>query len=58
MVKAKIKTKSNYRNLNGTWLVVAEMVGTRVSCIVEIDGVNKTVDFGLTEITEFNYKLN
>jgi hypothetical protein len=56
-MKAKIKTKSNFRNLNHTWLTVAEMKGTRVTCIVpdDLSGKNLNVDFTIAEIEEFDY---
>lgn len=53
-MKALINTKSNFRNLNGQWLKVLEIVGTRVSCkhfAAEI-GREITIDFALTEIKE------
>ena len=54
-MKAKVNTKSNFRNLNGQWLEVKEIVGTRVSCIVETEEQGKqTVDFNLKEVTEMN----
>lgn len=54
-MKVVVKTKSNYRNLNGQPLTVKEAVGTRVTCIVEIDGLNVSVDFNLNEIVEILY---
>jgi hypothetical protein len=52
---AQVKTKSNFRNLNGQWLTVKEIVGTRVTCIVESEEFGKqTVDFNLKEVTQFN----
>lgn len=54
-MKAKVNTKSNYRNLNGQWLEVKEIVGTRVTCIVETEDLGKqNVDFNLKEITEMD----
>ena len=54
-MKAKVNTKSNFRNLNGQWLEVKEVVGTRVSCIVETEEHGKqTVDFNLKEVIEMN----
>ena len=54
-MKAKVNTKSNYRNLNGQWLEVKEIVGTRVSCIVDTEEFgNQTIDFHLKEITEMD----
>jgi hypothetical protein len=55
-MKAQIKTKSNYQNLNGQWLQVKEIVGTRVTCVIFSQEFQKniSVDFTLTEITQFN----
>jgi hypothetical protein len=55
-MKALIKTKSNYKKLNGTWLEVKEMTGTRVSCNVYNEELGKkiTVDFNLKEVVRFN----
>ena len=54
-MKAKINTTSNYRGLNGQWLELKEIVGTRVSCIVESEEFGKqTVDFKLSEVTELD----
>ena len=55
LVAAKINTKSNYRNLNGTFQQVIEMVEKRVTCRVQVDGKMQTIDFDLSEITEFRY---
>jgi hypothetical protein len=52
---AKIKTKSNFRNLNGTFQPVYEIVGTRVTCLVEIDGKVHQTDFNQSEIEEYKY---
>lgn len=58
-MKAKIKTRSNYRNLNGQWLKVVEIVGTRVSCLVETEDMGtQTVDFSLKEVEMMAYKSN
>jgi hypothetical protein len=54
LVTVKIKTKSNYRNLNGTILEVVEMRGKRVTC-KENNG-SLTMDFQLNEIEEIFYK--
>lgn len=52
-LKAKIETKSNYRNLNGQWLVVKQFLGTQVACtIIDEDLVSRTVDFHISEIKE------
>jgi hypothetical protein len=54
-MKAKIKTKSNYQNLNGQWLQVKEVSGTRVTCLNFSQEFQKTIsiDFTLNEISEF-----
>lgn len=57
-MKVLIKTKSNYRDLNGTWLQVHECVGTRVSCIVKDESAHKgqlIIDFNLSEVVEITY---
>lgn len=48
-LKALIKTKSNYKNLNGQWLTVKEFLGSIVACIGP-DG--QTIDFALSEIEQ------
>ena len=56
-MNAKIQTKSNYKNLNGQWLEVHEIRGTRVSCIVKDDEAKDgqiISDFTLSEIVEMN----
>ena len=54
-MKAKVNTKSNYKNLNGKWLDVIEIVGTRVSCSVDSNEFGKqTVDFHLRELTDLS----
>ena len=45
-----IKTKSNYRNLNGTIQKIFEIVGTRVTCLIEIDYRLMQVDFNINEV--------
>jgi len=55
LIAAKINTKSNYQNLNGTFQQVHQMIGNRVTCLVEIDGKLLKVDFILSEISEFRY---
>lgn len=55
LVSAKIETKSNFRNLNGKFYQVIQMVGTRVTCICEIEGKAVNVDFNLSEVVAFNY---
>ncbi len=46
-MEAIVKTKSNFRNLNGKSLEVIEIVGTRVSCKTFAEDLGKdiTVDF-------------
>lgn len=53
--KVIVKTKSNYRSLNGIELPIVEIVGTRVSCKVFDDEIGKfiTSDFGLSEVVKF-----
>jgi hypothetical protein len=52
----KVRTKSNYKNLNNTWLDVVECRGDRVSCIViDLDGREITSDFTLSEIIEIEW---
>lgn len=55
-MKAKVKTKSNYRGLNGHWLPVYEIRGTRVTLTV-IDEIHGEIhaDFTLSEIVEFSH---
>ena len=54
-MKVKVKTKSNYRNLNDRWLELKEVVGKRVTCIVELEGLGKqTIDFTLNEVIEID----
>jgi len=55
LVSAKIKTKSNYQNLNGNFYQVVQMVGKRITCLCEIEGRMINVDFHLSEIVEFNF---
>jgi hypothetical protein len=50
-MKVQVKTKSNYKNLNNQWLEVKEIVGTRVTCIIDFAEFGKqTVDFTLSEV--------
>ncbi len=55
-IKALIKTKSNYKNLNGQWLEVIEMADFRVSCKVFFEefGRYNIVDFHLKEVQKLN----
>ena len=52
MKKVRIKTRSNYRNLNGTLQKVYEVVGDRVTCSIFIEEFGKEVqvDFGKKEV--------
>jgi hypothetical protein len=52
-LKAKVNTKSNYKNLNGQWLEVKEFLGNLVACIiVDENGQRITADFNIREIEE------
>ena len=55
LVAAKINTKSNFRNLNGTFQQVYQMYGRRVTCLIEIEGKMHQVDFDLSEISEYQF---
>lgn len=50
-IYAKINTKSNFRSLNGMWMKVESMNGTRVTCYFN----DLKVDFTIKEISEFLY---
>lgn len=53
-LRAKINTKSNYRNLNDQFLDVHQMAGRRVTCICQNEfGHNIYVDFTIDEVSEF-----
>jgi hypothetical protein len=55
-MKAVVKTKSNFRNLNGQALEVHEIAGNRVSCIVydELAYNGRLItDFTLKEVERF-----
>lgn len=45
---AKIKTKSNYRNLNNKWVKIIEFLGTILYCT---DNIEK-FDINLNEVLE------
>lgn len=47
----KVNTKSNYRNLNGEWLEVYEIIGRRVTC--SIHSYPALMDFTVDEISEW-----
>ena len=51
-MQAIIKTKSNYRNLNGQTLKVIEIAGSRVTCEVIDEQTGQCIhaDFGLKEV--------
>ena len=53
-MKAKVSTKSNYKNVNGQWLEVKEFLGNMVSCVIfsEEEQRHITIGFTLKEITE------
>jgi len=55
-MKAKVKTKSNYRGLNGQWLPVYEIRGARVTLTI-VDELHGEIqaDFALSEIVEFSH---
>jgi len=50
---AKINTKSNYRNLNGKYVLVIKFLGTIVyGSFMDEDGRYYRSDFNLSEVTE------
>jgi len=52
-LKAKIQTKSNYRNLNGTFVIIVEFLGDIVVCqFQDENGKEVKADFGISEIKE------
>jgi len=55
-MKAQIKTKGNYRGLNGTIQDVVEVVGNRVTCLIYLEdyGCYCQVDFSNNEVTILN----
>jgi hypothetical protein len=59
MLKALIKTKTNFRNLNGTWLEVTEIKGNRVTCLHFDSELDRyiTIDFTSKEVKEFEYSI-
>jgi|SRR3972149_1388860 len=58
MIKVKVNTKGNYRHLNGYWLSVNEIVGTRVTCIIKSELSKETnVDFNLKEVVEMKTEV-
>jgi TnpA family transposase len=58
IIKALINTKSNYANLNGTYVKVISFLGGIVFCeYIDDDQIFRRCDFSLNEITkiiEFN----
>lgn len=51
----KVKTPSNYRNLNDKWLELKEIIGTRVTCSIQFGEFGtQTVDFNLKEVVEID----
>lgn len=53
-MKALVKTKSNYRNLNDTWVPIKKFMGSFVECEIFCIELNKkiTYDLYLFEIKE------
>jgi len=50
-MKALVKTKSNYRNLNGTWVNIIQFLGTIVYCeIIDESGTQVRFDLNIKEI--------
>lgn len=50
----QVKTKSNFRNLNGMWLPIKEIANTRVTCFVDTEFGGQHVDFYLPECVDFS----
>ena len=51
IMKALVKTKSNYRNLNGTWVNIIQFLGTIVYCeIIDESGTQVRFDLNIKEI--------
>jgi hypothetical protein len=52
-LKAQIKTKSNYKNLNGKFVKVIQFLGTIVYCeYINENGDVVRCDFSINEITQ------
>lgn len=53
-MRALIKTKSNYRNLNGTKLKIEKFEGRMITCLVYVPehGKEMQVVFSLGEVVE------
>lgn len=50
-LKGLIETKSNYANLNGTWVTILQFVGTVVYCeYTDEEQTLRRCDFSLSEI--------
>jgi len=54
-LKVVVKTKSNYKGLNGQVLKVKEILGTTIACLVFSEEFQKevTVDFNIKEVVKF-----
>lgn len=51
--KAQIKTKSNYKNLNGKFVKVIQFLGTIVYCeYINENGEAVRCDFSINEVTQ------
>jgi hypothetical protein len=46
-MKALVKTKSNYRNLNDTWVSIKKFMGSFVVCEIFCNELNKKIPFDL-----------
>ena len=50
-LKGLIETKSNYANLNGTWVTILQFIGTVVYCeYINEEQTKVRCDFSLSEI--------
>ena len=58
-MRVKVKTKSNFHNLNGQWLPLKEVVGTRVTVTMPFSEFGfQTIDFQLSEVVEMDTTTN
>lgn len=59
-IYAKVQTKSNYKGLNGEWLLVHQFLGKLVAVKVldEVTGKMITTDFNVKEVVEFKEENN
>lgn len=58
-MKALVKTKSNYRNLNGTWVNIIQFLGTIVYCeIIDESGTEVRFDLNIKEIESIVQAIN